>query len=119
MINLVLGVVSCIGAVPRLQVHRLVLKDGVQGTLQGKCIPYCSLLLCKPGSHQALCHCNYTYGDLPFIQVCSDQAPMHSSTVQGKVPPQLLSAAVLTRLTAGTVSLQLHLWRVAFHTGVQ
>lgn len=29
MINLVLDAVSCIGAVPRLQVHRLVLKDGV------------------------------------------------------------------------------------------
>jgi len=71
MINLVLGVVSCIGAVPRLQVHRLVLKDGVQGTLQGK------------------------------------------------MPALLFPAAVQTRLTSGTVSLQLHLWRFAFHTGVQ
>ena len=29
MITLVLGAVSCIGVVPRLQVHRLVLEDGV------------------------------------------------------------------------------------------
>ena len=29
MINLVLGAVSCIRIVPRLQVHRFVLKDGV------------------------------------------------------------------------------------------
>ena len=30
-----------------------------------------------------LCHCNYTYGDLLVIQVCSDARPMHSSTGQG------------------------------------
>ena len=31
----------------------------------------------------------------------------------------MLSAALQNRLTAGTVSVQLHLWRKALHTGVQ
>ncbi|DBA96398.1 TPA: hypothetical protein ACH3X3_013082 [Trebouxia sp. C0006] len=45
--------------------------------------PRCSVLLCKTGSQQSVCHCIYTYGDLPFIQVCSDPAPVHCSKVQG------------------------------------
>ena len=53
------------------------------------------------------------------MQVRSDQAPMHCSTVQGKMHSPLLIAAVQTSLTAGTGSLWLHLWRLAFHTGVQ
>ncbi len=36
-----------------------------------------------------------------FIQVCSDHSPRHCSTVQGKMPSTLLSAALQTRLTAG------------------
>jgi len=90
-----------------------------EALVKAKCLPHYSLLLCKPGSQQALCHCSYTYGDLPFTQVCSEPTPMHSSTVQGKMHSPLFPAAVQTRLTAGTVSLQLHLWRFAFHTGVQ
>ena len=66
-----------------------------------------------------LCHCTYTYGDLLFIQVCSEPAPMHSISVQGKMYSPLFSAAVQNRLTAGSVFLQLHLWRFALHTGVQ
>jgi len=30
-----------------------------------------------------LCHCNYTYGDVLFIQVCSDARSMHCSIGQG------------------------------------
>ena len=49
--------------------------------LWASCISHCSLvLLCKTGSQQALCHCNYTYGDLLFIQVCSEPTEMHSSS---------------------------------------
>ena len=38
---------------------------------------------------------------------------MHCSTGQGKIVFPMFSAALQTRLTAGTVSLQLHLWRFA------
>jgi len=73
---------------------------------RAKCNPHCSLPLCKTGSHQAVCHCKYTYGDLLFIQVCSDPAPMHCSSAQGKMQSPLFSAALQNRLTAGIVSLQ-------------
>jgi len=86
---------------------------------RAKCIPHCSVLLLKTGSQQALCHCSYTCRDLPFIQVCHEQALKDCSTVQGKSHSPLLSAALENRLTIGTVSLQLHLWRFAIHTGVQ
>ena len=86
---------------------------------RAKCSPLCSVLLCKTGSQQAVCHCSYTYGDLLFIQVCSDPAPMLCSTVQGKMQSPLFSAALQNRLTAGSVPLQLHLWRLALHIGVQ
>jgi len=71
-------------------------------------IPHCSVLLLKTGSQQALCHCNYTCGDLPFIQVCSEQALKNCSTIQGKMHSHC-SVSSATRLTAGSVSLQLHL----------
>ena len=72
-----------------------------------KCTPHCSVLLCKTGWQQpcvtaiapmkihcayscamhppprlaaALCHCNYTYEDLLFIQVCKNPPPMHCNT---------------------------------------
>ena len=86
---------------------------------RAKCNPHCSVLLCKRGSHQALCHCRYTYGDLLFIQVCSDPAHMQCNCVQGKMQSPLFSAALQKRITAGSVSLHLHLWRFALHTGVQ
>ena len=79
----------------------------------------CSVLLCKTGLQQAVCLCSYPYGDLLFIQVCSDPAPMHCSKVQGKMHSSLFSAAVQNCLTAGSVSLQLPLWTFALHTGVQ
>ena len=83
------------------------------------CSPHCSVLLCKTGSQQAVRHCIYTYGDVLFIQVCSVPAPMHCSKVQGQMQFPLFSAALQNRLTAGSVSLHLHLWRIALHTGVQ
>ena len=86
---------------------------------RAKCNPHSSVLLCKTGSQQALSHCSYTYGDLLFIQVCSDPAQMQCSSVEGKMQSPLFSAALQNRLTAGSVSLQLHLWRLALHTGVQ
>ncbi|DBB03025.1 TPA: hypothetical protein ACH3X1_013444, partial [Trebouxia sp. C0004] len=46
-----------------------------------------------------LCHCNYTCGDLPFIQMCSGATPMHCSTGLGKIASLLFSAAMQTGLT--------------------
>ena len=75
-----------------------------------------------------LCQCNYTYGNLLSIQVCSEPTEMHCNTVsahmqcnsvQSKMQSPLFSAALQKRLTAGSVSVQLHLWRCALHTGVQ
>ncbi len=49
----------------------------------------------------ALCHCIYTYGDLLFIQVCSDPTPEHCNTVFCKWHSPVLSAALQDRLAAG------------------
>ncbi len=84
--------------------------------LRERCNSHCSVLLCKTGSHQAVCHCRFTYGDLLFTQVCSDPAQMHCSSVQGKMQFPLFSVAVQNRLTPGSVSQQIHLWRPALHT---
>ncbi len=46
------------------------------------------------------CHCNYTYGDLVFMQVCSDARPMHCSSGQDKIASLLFSTATRNRLTA-------------------
>ncbi len=43
---------------------------------------------------------------------------MHCSSVQGKMQSPLFSAALQNRLTAGSVSMQLHLWRYALQTSV-
>ena len=88
-------------------------------SVQGKMHFHCSVLLCKTGSQQAVFHCSYPHGDLLFIQVRSDPAPMQCSSVQGKTQFPLFSTALQNRLTAGSVSLQLHPWRLALHTGVQ
>ena len=86
---------------------------------RAECSPHCSVLLCKTGSQQAVCHCIYTYGDLLFIQVCRDPAPMHCSKVQGKMQSSLFSAALQNRSTAGSVSLRFHLCRFALQTSAQ
>ena len=61
----------------------------------------------------------YLWGGLLLTQVGSDATNMLCSTGQGKVASPLFTAALQNRLTAGSVSLQLHLWRFALHTGVQ
>ena len=76
---------------------------------RAKCNTHCSVLPCKTGSQQAVFHCSYTYANLLFIQVCSDATPMHCSSVQGRMQSPLFNAALQSRLTAGSVSLQLHL----------
>ena len=48
----------------------------------------------------SLYHCNYTYEDVFFIQVCSDPPQMHCNTVQGKMQSPLLTAALHGRLAA-------------------
>ena len=65
---------------------------------RAKCRPHCSVLLCKTGSKQAVCHCSHTYGGLLLIQVYSDPAPTHCSSVQGKMQSPLFSAALQNRL---------------------
>ncbi len=60
----------------------------------------CSVLLCKNMFTAALCHYSYTYGDLLFIQVCSDATPMHCNTGHGRTAGLLFSAALQNRLTA-------------------
>ena len=66
-----------------------------------------------------LCHCNYTYGDLLFIQVCSDAREMHCNTGQGKIASLLFSAALQTSLTAGLCHCNYTYGDFALHTGVQ
>ena len=66
-----------------------------------------------------LCHCNYTYGDLLFIQVCSDATQMHYSTGQGRTAGLLFNAAVQKHVHSSLVPLQLQLWRLALHAIVQ
>ena len=68
---------------------------------RAKCTLHCSVLLCKTGSQQAVCHCSYTYGDLLFIQMCSDPTPVHCMTYFGKRHSPLFSAAVQNRFTTG------------------
>ena len=86
---------------------------------RARCNSHCSVLLCKTGSQQAVCHCSYTYGGFLFIHACSGPPQMHCSSVQGKMHLPLFSAALQNRLTAGSVSLQLQLWRFDLHTDVQ
>ena len=48
----------------------------------------------------ALCHCNYTYGDLLFLQVLSDATAKQCSTDQGKMACLMFSAALQNRFKA-------------------
>ncbi len=86
---------------------------------RARCNYHRSVLLCKTGSHKAVCHCRFNYGDLLFIQVSSDPAQMHCNSIQGKMQSPQFSAALQKRLTPGSVSQQIHLWRSALHAGVQ
>ena len=58
--------------------------------VRAKHIPHCAVLLCKTDLQQAVCDCIYTYGDVLFIQVCSDPAQMYCSSVEGKIQSPLL-----------------------------
>jgi len=48
----------------------------------------------------AVCHCNDTYEDLLFIQVCTDLPLMQCNTDFGRMHTPLLSAALQNRLAA-------------------
>ncbi len=71
----------------------------IAALFMAKCNPHCSVLLCKSGSQQAVCHCSHSYGDLLFMQVCSEPAPMHCSSVQGNMQSPLFSAALQNSVT--------------------
>ena len=85
---------------PQLHLWRFALHTGLPqqqssaARFRAKCNPHCSVLLCKTGSQQAVCHCSYTCGDLLFTQVCMAPAPMHCSSVQGKLQPPLFKVAL-------------------------
>ena len=86
---------------------------------RANCIPHCSVLLCKNRLTAGMGHCNYTCGDLLFIQVYSDPTAMHYSTGQGKLHSPFFSVALQKQAHSGPGSLQLHLWKFAVHIGVQ
>jgi len=48
-----------------------------------------------------VCQCNYIYGDLLYIQVCSDPTPVRCNNALSKTHSVLLIAAVQNRSTAG------------------
>ena len=48
-----------------------------------------------------LYHCNDTYEDLLFTQVCTDPTPLHCNTVQGKMQSPLINAALHDWLASG------------------
>ena len=73
-------------------------------------------MLCKTGSQQACATANTPMRIWTSYRYVVMQ---HQRTAAlSKIAPLLFSAALQNRLTAGTVSLQLHLWRFALHTGV-
>ena len=63
---------------------------------RAKWSPQCSVLLCKTGSQQAVCHCSHIYGDVLFIQMCSNPAPSTSALSRAKCSPH---CSVLLRKT--------------------
>ena len=72
--------------------------------------PLLSAALQAP-SKQAICHCSYLWR-FALYTAGSGLAQMHCSIVQGKMQSPTV-AALQNSLTAGNVSLQLHLWRFA------
>ncbi len=96
---------GCVSAITPMEIcssYRcaVTVHQSTAALFRAKCNPHCSVLLFKTGPQQALCHCSYTYGDLLFIQVCSDARPVHCCTGQGRIPFPLCSAALQTCLTA-------------------
>ena len=66
-----------------------------------------------------LCHCNYTYGDWLFRQVCSGPTAEQCHTAFGKVQLPPARCCCAKQADSRLVRLQLHLWRLALQTGVQ
>ncbi len=63
-------------------------------------VPTVQCCSAKQAQKQAGCHSTYKYGDLLFIQVCSDPAPQQCSKVQGAMQFPLSSAALQNRLNS-------------------
>ncbi|DBA73599.1 TPA: hypothetical protein ACH3X1_011241 [Trebouxia sp. C0004] len=98
----------------------------------GACIPVGRL---QSDDMDDLAHIAETYGDgtmrmtveqdVIFPNVpeknleAMQQEPMFQSTVHSKLQSPLFSVALQNRLSAGSLSLQLQLWRFVLHTGSQ
>jgi len=55
--------------------------------LRATCIPHCPVLLCKAGLQQTMCHCNYTCGDLLFLQGAVTQHKCTATLFRAKCNP--------------------------------
>ncbi len=78
-----------------------------------KCIPHCSVVLCKSGSQQACVTAT------PPMEICSSYRCAwsgHCNTVQGKMQCPLISAALQDWLAADSM---IHLRRYPLSTGLQ
>ena len=69
-------------------------------TVQGSKAPPLFSAALETGLTGALCQCNYTNGDVLFIQVCSDATPKHCRTCQGSIAFPVFSVALQTSVTA-------------------
>ena len=63
---------QCVTALPPLQICSsnkcaVTQQQSNAALFRAKCSFHCSVLLCKTGSQQAVCHCAYTYGGWLFI----------------------------------------------------
>ncbi len=92
---------------------------------QAKCIPHCSVLLCKTGSQHA-CVTAVTHMDICSSYRCAvTQQKCTTALLRAKGNPHCSVLLCKTgsqqaRVTAIiSVSLQLQIWRFALHTGVQ
>ena len=75
---------------------------------------------CCPAKQAQRRQCDTAITPMEFCSSYRCAVSQHKcSSVQGKMQSPLFSAALQSRLTAGSVSLQSHLWRFALHTGVQ
>ena len=94
---------ACATAIAPLEIcpsyRRALMQDQCTAAVVKTAFPLFSAAL-QTSLTAALCHCNHTYGDLPFIQVCTDARHMHCSTGQGKTASPQFSAALQTSLTA-------------------
>ena len=73
----------------------------------------------KQAHNRLVCHCNHTYGDLIFVQVCSEPTEMHCNAGLGKCTSHCSVLLGKTGTQQGCVSLQSHLWRFDLRTGMQ